>query len=112
MPRKMCTNLAVRQGGGGSSSSKDPGRGVALLVEAVLLLRQLLRCLGPLADSLAWVDATLLRVRGTREGVTGDMGKEKLEEVGEGACNWGMAATLLRVRGQGRSGRREGRGQG
>jgi hypothetical protein len=37
----MCTNLAVRQGSsssGGSSSSKDPGRGVALLVEAVLLL--------------------------------------------------------------------------
>jgi hypothetical protein len=34
------------------------------LVSAVILLRDVLRCLPAMTDSMAWVDTTLLKVRG------------------------------------------------
>ena len=56
---QMCANLAIRQ----NKKGKDPARKVALLVEAIILLRNTLSCLPALANSMAWVESGLLQVR-------------------------------------------------
>jgi hypothetical protein len=67
---QVCSNLAIRaSGGSGSSSSgdaKDLSASLGRLVSSVILLRDVLRCLPAMADSMAWVDSQLLRVRSAR----------------------------------------------
>lgn len=56
---QVCSNLAIRPS---ESSSKDMSLQLGRLVSAVILLRDVLRCLPVMADSMAWVDSTLLKV--------------------------------------------------
>jgi hypothetical protein len=68
---QVCSNLAVRPGGSGAgaaaaASCKDPSLQLGRLVSSVILLRDVLRCLPAMADSMAWVDSDLLKVRFSR----------------------------------------------
>eukprot|EP00879_Flechtneria_rotunda_P022276 GHRR01023502.1.p1 GENE.GHRR01023502.1~~GHRR01023502.1.p1 ORF type:complete len:407 (+),score=144.07 GHRR01023502.1:71-1291(+) len=60
---KVCSNLAVRPANTGNASSRDPSTHLGRLVSAVILLRNVLRCLPVMADSMAWVDSDLLKVK-------------------------------------------------
>jgi hypothetical protein len=68
LPSQVCSNLAVRPSGSGSAgaaaaaSCKDPSAQLGRLVSSVILLRDVLRCLPVMADSMAWVDSELLKV--------------------------------------------------
>lgn len=69
LPPQACSNLAVRPGGNAgagaaaAASCKDPSAQLGRLVSSVILLRDVLRCLPVMADSMAWVDSELLKVR-------------------------------------------------
>lgn len=66
LPGQVCSNLAIRAPGGGSSAAGSSGRDLSVvlgrLVSSVILLRDVLRCLPAIAESMAWVDSTLLKV--------------------------------------------------
>jgi hypothetical protein len=59
----MCSNLAITRTrpAGAPAPSKDPTARVASLVEAVILLRGMLRTLPALAESVAWVETPLMK---------------------------------------------------
>eukprot|EP00878_Enallax_costatus_P017833 GHUV01018739.1.p1 GENE.GHUV01018739.1~~GHUV01018739.1.p1 ORF type:complete len:305 (+),score=89.73 GHUV01018739.1:1078-1992(+) len=57
---KVCSNLAVQPQS--ATSTKDPSTRLGRLVSSVILLRDVLRCLPVMADSMAWVDCDLLKV--------------------------------------------------
>lgn len=56
---QVCSNLAIRPTEG---SSKDMSLQLGRLVSAVIQLRDVLRSLPVMADSMAWVDSMLLKV--------------------------------------------------
>jgi hypothetical protein len=56
---QVCSNLAIRPS---ESSSKDMSVQLGRLVSAVVLLRDVLRCLPVMADSMAWVESAVLKV--------------------------------------------------
>jgi hypothetical protein len=56
---QVCSNLAIRPS---ESSSKDMSVQSGRLVSAVVLLRDVLRCLPVMADSMAWVESAVLKV--------------------------------------------------
>lgn len=56
---QVCSNLAIRPT---ECSSKDTSLQLGRLVSAVIQLRDVLRALPVMADSMAWVDSTLLKV--------------------------------------------------
>jgi hypothetical protein len=57
---QLCSNLAIRPAEGGS---KDMSLQLGRLISSVILLRDVLRIVPFMADSMAWVDSTLLKVR-------------------------------------------------
>ncbi|KAF8065536.1 wdr82 [Scenedesmus sp. PABB004] len=59
---KVCSNLGLRPSGEGGGA-RDPSARLGRLVSAVILLRDVLRCLPAMADSMAWVDSDLLKAR-------------------------------------------------
>eukprot|EP00775_Hariotina_reticulata_P012444 gene12444-12581_t len=70
---KVCSNLAVRPSS--AAAIKDPSARMGSLVSAVILLRDVLRCLPAMADSMTWVDTTLLKA------VQANLGQEKLRQL-------------------------------
>jgi hypothetical protein len=71
---QVCSNLAIRpsSGSAGGSANTSAGRDLSVvlgrLVSSVILLRDVLRCLPAIVDSMAWVDSQLLRVRAQAAG--------------------------------------------
>lgn len=59
---QVCSNLAVRPGSESGAATKDPSAKLGRLVSAVVLLRDVMRCLPAMADSMSWVDSPLLQV--------------------------------------------------
>jgi hypothetical protein len=57
---QVCSNLAIRPAEGGS---KDMSLQLGRLISSVILLRDVLRIVPVMADSMAWVDSALLKVR-------------------------------------------------
>ncbi|KAF6261419.1 muts domain V-domain-containing protein [Scenedesmus sp. NREL 46B-D3] len=78
---KACSNLAVRPGGNAgagaaaAASCKDPSAQLGRLVSSVILLRDVLRCLPVMADSMAWVDSELLKA------IRANLGQEELQHL-------------------------------
>ncbi|KAI8469891.1 MAG: muts domain V-domain-containing protein [Monoraphidium minutum] len=74
---KMFSNLAItrQRAGSAPAASKDPTLKIASQVDAVILLRCLLRALPLLSESLAWVETPLLSA------VRSNLARPELEEL-------------------------------
>uniref|UniRef100_A0A383WQ55 DNA mismatch repair proteins mutS family domain-containing protein n=1 Tax=Tetradesmus obliquus TaxID=3088 RepID=A0A383WQ55_TETOB len=76
---KVCSNLAVRPSGSAgaaaAASCKDPSVQLGRLVSSVILLRDVLRCLPAMADSMAWVDSPLLKA------IRANLGQGELQQL-------------------------------